>query len=190
MIQMFSRSLFFEHTTCCPGPARRRPTVLLLGQHCLSVVRPRIRLLACEFGRDIGIDQISLHSWISRPGSLSRSKSILRPASRANSSTICSAGALDGPAAGRSAGRGIAAEQDVDFVVRKQSPNRFAKFNQIGGLRRTILASERRVHRFGSLDFARDDFQYLVLERGPVKPRLSLHGSSWISNWATSTAAR
>jgi hypothetical protein len=39
----------------------------------------RIRCLAGEFGWDVGVNQVSLHNLISRPGSLSRSKSRLRP---------------------------------------------------------------------------------------------------------------
>src|SRR5471030_1288456 len=56
----------------------------------------RIGFFASEFGRDIGINQISLHRLISRPVSLSRSKSMLRPRNGANSSTMSfvSAGAL------------------------------------------------------------------------------------------------
>jgi len=44
-----------------------------------EICHTRIRLLAGEFGGDIRINQISLHNWISRPASRSRSKSILRP---------------------------------------------------------------------------------------------------------------
>src|ERR1700735_4599213 len=47
-----------------------------------------IGVFASEFRRDIRVNQIALHRLISRPVSLSRSKSRLRPRRGANSSTM------------------------------------------------------------------------------------------------------
>ena len=61
---------------------------ILLASVADEVRDSHVRLVVGEFGWDVGIDEVSFHSTMSRPGSLSRSKLIFKPRSGAKSSTI------------------------------------------------------------------------------------------------------